>query len=65
MGFLEKLLDPAIIWAVIPVVAIIGVFGKQIVSRYFDHKERMAKIEAGMDPDRIEAGTDRDRIEED
>ncbi len=65
MGFLEKLLDPAIIWVVIPVVAIIGVFGKQIVSRYFDHKERMAKIEAGMDPDRIEAGTDRDRIEED
>ncbi len=65
MGFLEKLLNPAIIWAVIPVVFIIGVFGKQIVSRYFDHKERMAKIEAGMDPDRIEADMDRDRIEED
>ena len=65
MGFFEKLLDPAIIWAVIPVVAIIGVFGKQMLSRYFDHQERMAKIEAGMDPDRIEADTDSDRIEKD
>ena len=65
MGFFEKLLDPAIIWAVIIVVAIIGIFGKQMLSRYFDHQERMAKIEAGMDPDRIEADTDSDRIEKD
>ncbi len=65
MGFFERLLDPAIIWAVIPIVAIIGVFGKQIVSRYFDHQERMAKIEAGMDPDKLEVDMDLDKIEKD
>lgn len=65
MGFFEKLLDPAIIWAVIPTVAIIGVFAKQIVNRYFDHQERMAKIEAGMDPDRIDSDMGPERIEED
>ena len=65
MGFFEKLLNPAVIWAVIPVVAIIMIFGKQIISRYFDHQERMAKIEAGMDPDRIDSDADLDRIEND
>ncbi len=65
MGFFEKLLDPAIIWAVIPTVAIIGVFAKQMLNRYFDHQERMARIEAGMDPDRIDSDTGPERIEED
>ena len=51
MEVLEKLMDPSIIWVVIPVIAIAGAFGKQMLNRYFDHQERMAKIEAGMDPD--------------
>ena len=51
MEALERLLSPDIVWVVIPVVAIVGVFGKQMLSRHYDHKERMAKIEAGIDPD--------------
>lgn len=50
-SFLEKLLSPDVVWVVIPVVAIIAVAARVVTQRYFDHKERMAKIEAGMDPD--------------
>ncbi|MEM1229400.1 MAG: hypothetical protein AAGI15_02600 [Pseudomonadota bacterium] len=51
MEVLEKLMSPELIWVVVPTVAIIGVFGKKMLDRYFSHKERMAKIEAGIDPD--------------
>lgn len=50
-SMIGKLLQPEIIWVLIPLVAIIGLFARQLVQRYFSHKERMAKIEAGMDPD--------------
>ena len=50
-AFFEKLLSPDVVWVLIPVLAIVGVFAKQMLNRYFDHQERMAKIEAGMDPD--------------
>ena len=50
-AFFEKLLSPAVVWVLIPVLAIVGVFAKQMLNRYFDHQERMAKIEAGMNPD--------------
>ena len=63
MDIIEKLLDPKIIWVVIPVIAILGGIGKSISSRYFDHQERMAKIEAGIDPDRIEANYETGRID--
>jgi len=53
-AFFEKLLSPGVVWVLIPVLAIVGVFAKQMLNRYFDHKERMAKIEAGMDPDEEE-----------
>jgi hypothetical protein len=50
-AFFDKLLSPGVVWVLIPVLAIVGVFAKQMLNRYFDHKERMAKIEAGMDAD--------------
>ena len=44
-------LDPAIVWVSIPVVAII-VFGTiVIVKSVIQHRERMAKIGMGIDPD--------------
>jgi hypothetical protein len=52
---LEKLISPDVIWAVIPTVAIIAVVGKKMLDRYLNHKERMAKIEAGIDPDATSA----------
>ena len=50
-AFFDKLLSPGVVWVLIPVLAIVGVFAKQMLNRFFDHKERMARIEAGMDPD--------------
>ena len=50
-AFFDKLLSPGVVWVLIPVLAIVGVFAKQMLNRYFDHQERMARIEAGMDPD--------------
>ena len=50
-AFFDKLLSPGVVWVLIPVLAIVGVFAKQMLNRYFDHKERMARIEAGMDTD--------------
>ena len=63
MDILEKLLQPSVVWVVIPVIAILGGVGKSVANRYFEHQERMAKIEAGMDPDAIEADIETDRIE--
>lgn len=48
---MDKLLSPDVVWVVIPVVAILAVVGRKTAQRYFEHKERMAKIEAGIDPD--------------
>ena len=50
-AFFDKLLSPGVVWVLIPVLAIVGVFAKQMLNRYFDHQERMARMEAGMDPD--------------
>ena len=59
MEFLQALLRPDILWAVIPIVAIIMVYSSKMLSRYFEHQERLAKIEAGMDPDaRVSKETD-------
>ena len=51
LEFLQALLRPEVLWAVIPIVAIIMVFGSKMLTRYFEHQERLAKIEAGIDPD--------------
>ena len=51
MEFLEKLIQPEVVWVVIPVIAIVMGIGKSMLNRYFDHQERMARIEAGLDPE--------------
>ena len=51
LDFLQALLRPEVLWAVIPIVAIIMIFGSKMLARYFEHQERIAKIEAGIDPD--------------
>ena len=50
-SFFERLFQPEVVWVLIPVVAIAGAFGKQMLNRHYDHRERMARIEAGLDPD--------------
>ena len=48
---LARLLRVEVLIFLIPIVAIIMVFGGKMLSRFFEHKERMAKIDAGIDPD--------------
>ena len=48
---LARLLRPDVLIFLIPIIAIAGVAARKILTRYFEHKERMAKIEAGFDPD--------------
>ena len=48
MEFLKGLLDPAVVWVVIPVVAIVMSIGSKMLNRHYDHQERMAEIEAGF-----------------
>ncbi|MCH8142601.1 MAG: hypothetical protein IH908_13500 [Proteobacteria bacterium] len=51
MEIVEKLLDPAVLIFLIPVVAILGVSVRKILRLHYDHQERMARIEAGYDPE--------------
>jgi hypothetical protein len=48
---LERLLDPAVVWVVIPVTAIVMGCLTAIVKSVIKHRERMAKIGMGIDPD--------------
>jgi Trk-type K+ transport system membrane component len=50
-SWLEQLLEPQRISLLIPVVAIAGGIGYAIVVAVIRHRERMAKIEQGIDPD--------------
>lgn len=54
MKALEKLLDPEIIWALIPIVAIIGYFVNKVLKSHYAHVERLEKIRSGIDPDHEE-----------
>ena len=51
MEILAKAMNPAVLIFLIPIIAILAVFGRKMLNRYFEHQERMAKIRAGMDPD--------------
>jgi hypothetical protein len=48
---LDKLLDPAILGILIPIIAILGAVSVLITQRVIRHRERMAMIERGMHPD--------------
>ena len=47
----RALMNPAIIWVLIPLAAIIGAFVNKGLKARYEHEERMAKIENGIDPD--------------
>lgn len=67
MDLLDRLLRPDILGVLIPIVAIISVFGFLTVKAIVRHRERLAMIERGMRPDHpldeLEAEEDDDRIE--
>ena len=51
MDWLKSILDPGTLPLLIPVVAIVAVFGFAGLKAYFRHVERMEKIRSGIDPD--------------
>ncbi len=48
---LARLLRVEVLIFLIPIVAIIMGVGSKMMNRFLEHRERMAKIEAGIDPD--------------
>ena len=44
---LHSFANPAVIWVIIPVVAIIASFVHKGLKLHYEHKERMARIEYG------------------
>lgn len=49
--FFNALFDPRVVWILIPVVAIAGSLTLKGMKAHYAHKERIAKIEAGLEPD--------------
>lgn len=66
MEALERLLNPAVVWVLIPIVAIVAPLVVNFQKNRWKHEERMAKIAAGIDPDAeyIEVDEDGNRIED-
>ena len=48
---LSKILRPEILVFIIPIVALLGVFIIIAIKLNYAHEERIAKINAGIDPD--------------
>ncbi len=51
MDILDKFLRPDIIGPMIGLVAVIGGICIGAIKLYFNHQERIEKIQAGIDPD--------------
>ncbi|WP_157470988.1 hypothetical protein [Colwellia sp. PAMC 20917] len=51
MGWLERLLNPATLALLIPIVAIVGAFSVNALKAHHRHQERIEKIKQGLDPD--------------
>ncbi|GHF77391.1 hypothetical protein [Thalassotalea marina] len=51
MEWLDKLLNPAVLPLLIPIVAIIGAFAIAGLKAHHRHQERIERIKNGLDPD--------------
>ncbi len=51
MELLEKFLRPDVIGPMIGLVAVVGGICIGVIKLYFNHQERIEKIQAGIDPD--------------
>ena len=51
MDLIDRILNPAILGTLIPIVAILSVFGWLTVTSIIRHRERLAMIDRGMHPD--------------
>ncbi len=53
MDWSRDFLNPAVVWVVIPVSVILIGGIRQILSMYFQHQERMAMLQHGIDPNSV------------
>ena len=60
---LYRLLQPQVLVFLIPIVAIVGGYIIKSQKMRQEHEERLAKIEAGMDPDEYENYTRTRRVD--
>ena len=51
IGFFHSIFNPATLALMIPIVAIVCSYAHKTTKMRLEHEERLAKIEAGMDPD--------------
>lgn len=51
IGFFNSIFNPATLVLMIPIVAIICSFAHKTTKMRLEHEERIARIEAGLDPD--------------
>ena len=63
MDLLERILNPAILGTLIPIVGILAVFGWLTVKSIIRHRERLAMIDRGMHPD-LRGDEDRENEED-
>lgn len=49
--FFHTFFHPGVIWVLIPIVAIICSFVHKGLKMHYEHKERMARIEFGLEPE--------------
>jgi hypothetical protein len=47
----DKLLRPDVLGPLIVILIVVGVSAAKILPRYFEHRERIVRIEAGLDPE--------------
>jgi hypothetical protein len=47
----HELLDPAVVWVLVPLAAMVLFGTLSIIRSFIRHRERMAKIGMGIDPD--------------
>ncbi len=64
MEVLSRLLRAEVLIFAIPIVAVVMVFGTKMFNRFLEHKERMAKIDAGIDPDAGDEDEEEDELED-
>lgn len=62
---LDRILDPAILGTLIPIVAILAAVAITLTHRLIRHRERMAMIERGMHPDAPPLAEDLEADEDD
>ncbi len=53
-AWFERVLEPDVLIMLVPIVFLVLAFGYKMTQSIIVHRERMAKIEQGIDPDAVQ-----------